>query len=85
MSTVTMQKVTVSLPNDLIEFADRRALEQGISRSKFIANLLVEFKMSEEDALAAEGYQFYAQEAREFAEASQQVTAEIWNNDSAAG
>ncbi|NJN95421.1 MAG: hypothetical protein HC875_15570 [Anaerolineales bacterium] len=85
MSTITMQKVTVSLPNDLIEFADRRALEQGISRSKLIANLLVEFKMSEEDTLAAEGYQFYAQEAREFAEASQQAIAEIWNNDSAAG
>ncbi|GAB4444121.1 MAG: hypothetical protein Fur0044_40520 [Anaerolineae bacterium] len=85
MPTVTMQKVTVSLPNDLIEFADRRATEQGISRSKLIANLLAEVKMSEEDTLAAEGYQFYAQEAREFAEASQQITAEIWNNDSEAG
>ena len=85
MPTVTMQKVTVSLPNDLIEFANRRATEQGISRSKLIANLLVEFKMSEEDTLAAEGYQFYALEARKFAEASQQVVAEAWNNDSEAG
>jgi metal-responsive CopG/Arc/MetJ family transcriptional regulator len=81
MSVVTIQKVTVSLPEDLIVFADTKATQQGISRSKFIAELLAEYKLREEDLLAAEGYQFYAQEAEEFAAASQQAVAETWGND----
>ncbi len=82
MSTTTVQKVTVSLPKELIAFADLKAMEQGISRSKLIADLLAEFKMSQEDALAAEGYQFYAQEAEEFAVVSQQAMLEAWDNGS---
>jgi metal-responsive CopG/Arc/MetJ family transcriptional regulator len=65
--------VTISLPKDLIAFADTRAIQQGITRSKFIAELLAEYKLREEELLAAEGYQFYAQEAVEFARASQQL------------
>ena len=80
MSTVTIQKVTVSLPKDLVAFADIKATERGISRSKLIADLLVEFKMSQEDVLAAEGYQFYAEESKEFALASQQATLEAWGD-----
>ena len=73
MPVATIQKVTISLPNDLIAFADTRATQQGITRSKFIAELLAEYKLRQEDLLAAEGYQFYAQEAEEFARASQRL------------
>ncbi|MFQ5616768.1 MAG: CopG family ribbon-helix-helix protein [Anaerolineales bacterium] len=82
MSTITMQKVTVSLPKDLLAFADMKAVERGVSRSKLIADLLADLKMSQEDALAAEGYQFYAQESEEFAAASQQAVLETWGNES---
>jgi len=77
VSTGPIQKVTVSLPRELVAFADRRAAERGISRSKLIADLLADYKMGEEDALAAEGYQFFAQEAEEFAEASQSAVSEV--------
>jgi len=76
----TMQKITVSLPKDLLAFADIKAFEQGVSRSKFITDLLATFKMSQEDVIAAEGYQFYAQESEEFAIASQQATLEGWEH-----
>lgn len=76
MSMATIQKVTVSLPTDLVVFADARAAEQGVSRSRLIADLLADLKMCQEDALAAEGYQFYAREAEEFAEASQSAVSE---------
>lgn len=81
MSTPTIQKVTVSLPENLIAFADGIAMMQGISRSKFITDLIAEFKMRQEDTLAAEGYQFYAQEAGDFATASLPATLEVWGND----
>jgi metal-responsive CopG/Arc/MetJ family transcriptional regulator len=81
MTMVTIQKVTVSLPRDLVIFADTKASERGITRSRLVAELLADFKMRQEDALAAEGYQFYAQEAREFAEASGQAVAEALSHD----
>ena len=80
MSTAMIQKVTVSLPTDLVAFADTRAVEQGISRSRLIADLLADLKVRQEDALAAEGYQFYAQEVKEFAEASRSAVSEALNH-----
>lgn len=81
MSRATIQKVAVSLPKDLVAFADTRAAERGVSRSKLIADLLADLKMREEDALAAEGYQFYAREAEEFAEASRSAVSEALSHD----
>jgi hypothetical protein len=74
--TVPVRKVTISLPVDLVDFADRRAARLNISRSRLIARVLSEVKATEEERLAAEGYRFYAQEAREFAEASAGAVAE---------
>ena len=76
MSRSAIQKVTVSLPRELVAFADTKAASRGISRSKLIADLLADYNTGEEDALAAEGYQFFAQEAEEFAEASLSAVAE---------
>ena len=68
--TAPVRKVTISLPADLVDFADHKAARLNISRSRLIARVLSETRAAEEDRLAAEGYRFYAQEASEFAEAS---------------
>jgi len=72
----TVRKVTVSLPRHLLEYADRKAAEQGTSRSQVLAELIAEMAARERDELAAEGYRFYAQEAEEFATASLRLSSE---------
>lgn len=61
------RKITISLPEELVVFADRRALETNSSRSQVISLALAYIKTLEEERVAAEGYRFYAQEAEEFA------------------
>ncbi len=75
------KSLAVSLPRDVVAFAGERAANRGISRSKLIADLPAGLKMREEDALAAEGYQFYAREAEEFAEASRSAVSEALSHD----
>jgi len=60
-----VRKVTVSLPRHLLEYADRVAAERGVSRSQLVAELIAEMAARDRDAVAAEGYCFYAQEAEE--------------------
>ena len=76
-----VRKITISLPGNLVEFADREAARLSISRSRVIARALSEIKAEEEERLAAEGYQFYAQEASEFAAASAAAVAEALSHD----
>jgi metal-responsive CopG/Arc/MetJ family transcriptional regulator len=76
-----VRKITISLPDNLVEFADREAARLSISRSRVIAQALSGIKVEEEERLAAEGYQFYAQEASEFAEASAAAIAEALDHD----
>ena len=73
----TMRKITVSLPQELVEFADAVAATMRISRSKVIAEAIIVRKEREEAKLAAEGYRFYAQEASEFASASLSAVSEV--------
>jgi metal-responsive CopG/Arc/MetJ family transcriptional regulator len=68
--TVHVRKITVSLPSDLVEYADSRAGRDHLSRSQIIGQALAEARAREQARLAAEGYRFYAAEASEFAEAS---------------
>jgi hypothetical protein len=65
-----VHKVTISLPEPLLEFADQRAAAAQTSRSQIIGEALTLTKTQEEQRLAAEGYQFYAPEAAEFAQAA---------------
>jgi metal-responsive CopG/Arc/MetJ family transcriptional regulator len=74
--TASVRKITISLPVDLVEFADHQARRLSISRSRFIAHALAQFKAMKEENLAAEGYRFYAREAEEFAAASATAVAE---------
>lgn len=76
-----VRKITISLPSTLVEFADREAARLSISRSRVIARALSEIKAEEEERIAAEGYQFYAQEASEFAAASATAVAEALGHD----
>ena len=75
------RKVTVSLPEDLVVYADRRADEGGINRSQVISQALAYMMASEDERLAAEGYAFYAVEAGEFAAASAPAVTEAWLAD----
>lgn len=69
MSTqgIAMHKITISLPGELADFADRRAGQMNSSRSQIISGALAETKAREEAMLAAEGYQYDAHEAEAFA------------------
>jgi metal-responsive CopG/Arc/MetJ family transcriptional regulator len=74
--TVPVRKITVSLPSELVDFADDQAAKNNTSRSSVISLILARAKALEEERLAAEGYQFYAQESAEFAGASASAVAE---------
>jgi metal-responsive CopG/Arc/MetJ family transcriptional regulator len=74
--TVQYRKITVSLPGNLLDYADRRADRTRRSRSQVISEALAEAQALEQTRLAAEGYRFYAGEASEFADASAQSVAE---------
>ena len=72
-----VEKVTVSLPRHLVRYADLRAAELGISRSRIIGRALSELEARERDELAREGYVFYAAEAEEFAAATAKAVSEV--------
>lgn len=74
--TVQYRKITISLPGNLLEYADRRASRTRLSRSQVIGEALAEAQAQEQARLAVEGYRFYAGEASEFAEASAGAVAE---------
>lgn len=72
------RKVTITLPIELVIYADQRAEQTGTSRSQVIGRALAQLMATEEEELAAEGYRFYAAEAEEFAAATAGATAEVF-------
>lgn len=79
-SAEMMRKVTISLPQELLEYADQRAKALSTSRSQVIAQALAAVQDSTVEQVAAEGYHFYAAEASEFAGASSLAVAEGWSD-----
>ncbi|MDD3826002.1 MAG: antitoxin [Anaerolineae bacterium] len=71
-----VRKITISLPGDLVDFADEEAARLETNRSAYIARALAEIKAAKEEQLAAEGYRYYAEEALQFAEESSGAVAE---------
>ncbi len=69
------RKITIFLPEELVEFADREASRTHTTRSRMIGLAQAEIRARREESLAAEGYRFYVQEAVDFAEVSARVTA----------
>jgi Arc/MetJ-type ribon-helix-helix transcriptional regulator len=72
-----MKKVTVSLPDDLLRFADERADRVGESRSQVVAKALEILKRIERDRLMAEGYRFYSDADVEIAESGLGAMREV--------
>jgi len=60
-------KLTISLPRNLISFADMLAREKNTSRSGAIAIVLQESAEERERAAMIEGYKAMAEQHREFA------------------
>jgi metal-responsive CopG/Arc/MetJ family transcriptional regulator len=75
------RKITVSIPPHLVDFADRTAKATKTSRSQIISEALARTQAKEQEQLAAEGYQFYAAEADEFAIASAVAVAEAISDE----
>lgn len=81
MPTVATCKVTLTLDRDLVALADAKAAERQTTRNRVLREILAEWRLREREELAREGYEFYADGAREFAEASSKATAEALSED----
>jgi hypothetical protein len=75
-SRSSTRKITISLPTELVEFAEEQAASLKSTRSQVIGMTLARAKAAEEERLAAEGYRHYGKESTEFAEASAKAVAE---------
>ncbi len=81
MLTASTRKITISLPTELVAFADGEAERRHVSRSRMIAEALARMAAETLDQQAAEGYAFYAEEAAEFAESGSAAVAEAIGQD----
>ena len=75
-SRASTRKITISLPSELVEFAEEQAARLKSTRSQVIGRTLAKAKAAEEENLAAEGYRYYAQESTEFADSSAKAVKE---------
>lgn len=81
MPVTETKKVTISMPQELLVFADRMADALGLTRSGFIAEVLEKVRKKELERLSAEGYRFYSSESSEFAAASEAAVAEAIDDE----
>jgi metal-responsive CopG/Arc/MetJ family transcriptional regulator len=81
MSSTRTRKVTISLPHDLLEFADTIAAETGETRSGVLADLLAEKQRQQLHALMAEGYREFAKENLAQAEEALNITDPVEPSD----
>jgi predicted transcriptional regulator len=72
------QRVTVTLPEDVAEYADDVARRTGRSRSAVVAHAIDNLRRADIERLLAEGYQAFAEESRHFAEEALPLAAEAW-------
>lgn len=70
-------KTTISISRELLDYADRRAMERGATRSQVIEDLLADALRGEQDEVAAEGYAFFAKESEEFAQRAAPLLGEV--------
>ena len=67
-------KITISLPKELLDFADHLAIEQSTSRSRVFARLLEKEEEARVQALMAKGYSEMGEENRREAEEALNLT-----------
>ena len=77
MSETKVAKITISLPQTLVELADRLAGERATSRSAVIAGLLKDEEETRMRALMAEGYREMREENRDEAKEAISLTREV--------
>ncbi len=70
-------KLTISLPEELISFADALARERKVSRSKVFSSCLSEMAEKHRAAEMAEGYKAMAEEQKKFAAMAAEVEHEV--------
>ena len=72
-------KISISLPRDLIKFADEMAQGTKTSRSEFIADVLAAKKRELLREAMIEGYKALAEEHLRFAEETVWLAGDIWD------
>lgn len=70
-------KLTISLPRELISFADEIAKEKKMSRSKVFSSCLRELAEKRRVAEMAEGYRAVAKEQKKFAAMASEIGREV--------
>lgn len=70
-------KVTISLPRELIAFADEVAREKKVTRSKVFFSCLQELAEKRRVAEMAEGYRVAARELKHLAEVASEIEHEV--------
>jgi len=70
-------KLTISLPRELISFADEIAREKKISRSKVLSSCLQELAERHKVTEMAEGYKAIAKEQKHLAAAASEIEHEV--------
>ena len=77
MRVQKVAKVTISLPQNLVEYADSLAKERVTTRSGVIASLLEKEERDRIDAMMETGYREMADENRRLAEDSFPLAADM--------
>lgn len=75
------QKISISLPSELVSFLTTAAKASRLSRSRYLAQFLREKVREGERRLMIEGYQAMAEEDRRLAEERVTVAMEVWPKD----
>ena len=70
-------KLTISLPEELIFFADEIAREKKISRSQVLSSCLQDLAEKHRTAEMAEGYKAMAREQKQFAAMASKIEHEV--------
>jgi metal-responsive CopG/Arc/MetJ family transcriptional regulator len=70
-------KLTISLPEDLISFADEIAKKKKISRSRVFSSCLREFAERHKVVEMAKGYKAMAKEQKQFAAMVSEIEHEV--------
>ena len=70
-------KLTISLPKELISFADQIAKEKKTSRSKVLTSCLQELAERRRVAEMAEGYKALAKEQKQMAAMASEIEPEV--------
>lgn len=75
--TTKVEKLTISLPRNLISLTDKIAKEMNISRSKVVSSCLQELAEKRLRAEMEEGYKAMAKEHEQFAKISAEAASEV--------